>query len=202
MLSRVATSPARRWMATKAARFKDADSLRALLSMHAEHAHAMRPLDVSACWSVAGRLLHRPEQRSWLLEQLEERPVLQPMVDTMLSVLPNSTCKAKPVVVTAHGMASVQRATRWDAGDEAWEALAAAAASKVRSFGEQDVASTAWTYATIERAPPASKGLLDAVASAAPSMLHTFGAIALSTTAHAYAKAGECERERGAMRHA
>ena len=158
-------------------------SVEALLEAHRAHRSAYREGALGASWSALSKLVRRDRVGQRLLEG----PSLEPLVEHTLRTLP--TMGARYVANTAHGVAATERATRWRGSDALWNALTVRATSMARGgdFNAQDLAITAWAYATAGHASPA---LFDALALASIARVGEFKQQNLANTAWAYATAG------------
>ena len=122
--------------------------------------HEMKGQDLAAAWNRIGKLAGTShEDRLWLRRNPE---ALDPLLARTQGVL--GRFSARPLATTAHAMAKIGSKTGWRPERGVWEALAEAAAPRLRDFKPQEVSNTAWAFATANHQAPA---LFDAVAKAA-----------------------------------
>ena len=160
----------RRWLRTGSQarwipRINDLKTASEVLRAHEQHACAMQPFDISACWHRLGKLvqLRSAGQKQWLVNELRRRPaLLEPLLRTTRRGLPRFA--SRPTANTAHGLAGIVQTTGF-AGDPAiWEELASRAVTIIDEFNAQELTNTLWAYAKTGHASPA---LFDAAAVAA-----------------------------------
>ena len=165
-------------------RIGELSTARAVLLAHKEHGHKMAPIDVSACWNKLGRLARDRTEGRWLRDELRrDAALLAPLLEKTM----RQRHEARPLANAVHGIAAVEKATRFNAGKSAWDGLADACLLRLREFNPQELANTVWAYAN---AGHASAALFDAVAAeATPRRLRDFKPQALANTMWAYAAA-------------
>jgi len=154
-----------------------------VLSAHQTHGRSFRPLDLAAAWNALGKHSRKPRERQWLGREAGEG--LAALAEQTLQMMPRFPARA--VANTVHGAGSVESRVRWRAGGALWDAAAARGEQTVGEFKPQELANTAWAYATAGHAAPA---LLDALAAEAAGRVREFNPQELANTAWAYATAG------------
>jgi hypothetical protein len=150
-----------------------------VLRLYAEYGHAYNEVNMATTWSRLGRARGRP--RSLILSQdgtklhaLRER-----------TVRGGTRWKARHLANTAHALAKLQLTSgEWR---QLWDLLATASCRRIGECKPQELANTAWAFATAGHAVPA---LLDAIAAEAERRVGEFNAQNLANTAWAFATAG------------
>jgi len=153
-----------------------------VLSAHQTHGRSFRPLDLAAAWNALGKHSRKPRERQWLGREAGEG--LAALAEQTLQMMPRFPARA--VANTVHGAGSVESRVRWRAGGALWDAAAARGEQTVGEFKPQELANTAWAYATAGHAAPA---LLDALAAEAAGRVREFNPQELANTAWAFAVA-------------
>jgi len=158
---------------------KDATRARELLGLHAQHGQSFDHVNLSTCWSRLGQM--GGADRSWLRSDGGARlTALREQTRDMAKF------DAQAVSNTAHAMAKL------DLWGTAWECLwkeleGAALARSLNNFGPQELANTAWAFATAGHAAPS---LFDAIGRESAGRVCEFKSQELSNTAWAFATAG------------
>ena len=103
-----------------------------VLQAHAAYAHAMAPLDLSACWNRLAKLTAlQSRERKFL------RRSRRSLVPALLGPLVEHTARdagllwGVPLASTVHGVARVSAATGWQPPPELWCRLEAQATAEV-----------------------------------------------------------------------
>ena len=157
-----------------------------MLATHREHGASFREIDLAAAWSSLGRLLRRSAAcRRELGTRAESAALLAPLAQQTQHSLPAFPGRA--VANTAHGLASVETRTTWRADEALWVALATRGVAVVGELNPQELATTAWAYATARRRAPA---LYDAIAAEATGRVRTLNPQGIANLAWAFARAG------------
>ena len=156
-----------------------------------DHQDRMGPAEVGACWNTLGKLTrHSRDQRACLLDALRARPALDPLIKLtrreLEAMQPGSPALGRTIAVTAHGLATVAKHTRFALGAQLWDFLATRGIQEYGAFTPQGLSNTAWAFATAGHASPE---LFEAVARAAVPRLGEFKPQGLANTAWAFAVA-------------
>ena len=125
----------------------------ALLDLHRQFGHAFNHVNLATGWSKLGRM--SPAERVWLQSDDGAR-LLALREQTRIQML---SLQARGVSTTAHAMAKL--AIPKPAWGCLWTELEGAALACASDFMPQNLANTAWTFATVGHAAPA---LFDAIA--------------------------------------
>jgi len=153
---------------------------RELLELHAQYGSAFNHVNLATCWSRLGRVRAGGERR-WLLTDDDARlDALREQTRERLR-----TFGAREVSNTAHTLAKL--ALLGAAWASLWNEIERAALARRSEFGPQELASTAWAFATAGHAAPA---LFDAIAEEASGRMRELNPQDLANTAWAFAKAG------------
>ena len=166
------------------ARLRDAHSIEQLVQLHSEHGASFNRFHFGAFWGGVKRLA--PRERRWVLAN---REALRPACEQTARMLPE--LGPREVASTAHALAKARlhRGTPWEM---VWEPLPMAASAGLREMKPQELANTAWAFATVGHSEPS---LFDELAGVAGAQLDDFNSQALANTAWAYATAGHASRE-------
>ena len=92
----------------------------------------MLSTDLASCWNHLGKLVKRPAEGCALERELDLLRALQEQVRASVS---SRELNARDTSMTAHGLASVEVATRWRANETTWQAVSSRASTLV-SVGE------------------------------------------------------------------
>ena len=123
--------------------FKDVDMIQALLCTYVEHVHHLKHIHQSAPWTTSlGQLAMEAAGRSWL--QINSG-VLEQLVQHMLQSATEGVRGAQGIARTAYGAACSGRGEAFGA---LFAALPRAAEWHVGDFKAQNLANTAWAFAT------------------------------------------------------
>ena len=155
-----------------------AGSTQELLRLATTHRASLNHIHVANLWNKLGkqRDASKPSHREEM-QQLLRRTV--ELVDS---------CEARNLSNVAHGLAKCMLVGLDDNICELFTAVAEAAVRcGLGSFNPQDLANTAWAFATAGHHAPA---LLDAITAAAAPRLRDFNSQGLANMAWAFAKAG------------
>ena len=149
-----------------------------LLTLHAKHYESFNEVNLATCWSRLGRV--KGQDRTWL--QRDDGVELQALREHTESRV--HTFGAQALSTTAHAMAKLDlRGAVWQT---LWKKLEAAALERRSEFVPQNLANTAWAFATARHSAPA---LFDAIAAASAGRVGEFKPQELSNTAWAFATA-------------
>jgi len=150
-----------------------------LLNLHAQHGHAFNSVNLATCWSGLGRV--NAVDRYWLQSNDGARLVALRDQTTRQA----RSLEPRGVANTVHSLAKLAiTATAWGS---LWAELDGAALASVSDFNAQNLANTAWAFATAGRAAPA---LFDAISVEAACRVSDFNPQNLANTAWAFATAG------------
>jgi hypothetical protein len=152
---------------------KDAD-VGDLLRIVRKHGSTFCPIHCSAAWSTLGK------QRG-ACQNPHHRPDIEQLLRVTKAHIADWTCNARSFANIVHGAAK----SRVSGARGLFVAGAEAAPARLHEFNAQDIANTAWAYATARQVHPA---LLDAIAKAAEARLkRDFRPQHFSNTAWAFA---------------
>jgi len=153
---------------------------RELLELHEQYGSDFNHVNLATCWSRLGRVRAGGERR-WLLSDDGARlGALREQTQEQLR-----TFGAREVANTAHALARL--ALRGAAWASLWNEFERAALTRRSEFGPQELANTAWAFATAGHAAPA---LFEAIAEESAGCVRAFTPQALTNTAWAFATAG------------
>jgi hypothetical protein len=139
-------------------------------------------IHLSASWISLGRLARRdPTERQWLQAHTL---ALEPLVQQTIHAAECGEIHARGLANVAYGAAVSGLAKTLG---ELFTALARASECRVGEFTTQELANTAWAFATVGRSDPS---LFLALAKNAVKRVNTFNAQDLANTAWAFATAG------------
>jgi len=158
---------------------KDVTRARELLGLHEQHGQSFNYVNLATCWSRLGRM--RGADRSWLRSDYGV-PLLALREQTTDQV---RTLGARQLSNTTHAIAKLDlRGTAWGS---LWKELEGAALARRSDLSPQDLANTAWAFAT---AGSATQAPFDAIGNEAAGRVRDFNPQNLSNTAWAFATAG------------
>ena len=153
------------------AKIKQASTVEELLQLHELHSTAFNDIHISATWTKLKNLNGRLSESG-----------LKTLVRHTLQMTKKGEMGARQMANVAHAV--VKCALRGTTLNNLFDALASASVARVREFNPQELANTAWAYATAGHAAPQ---LLDALASASVARVREFNPQNLANTAWAYA---------------
>ena len=147
-----------------------------LLDLYQRHGHAFNRVNLSTFWSSLGRV--SAEVRC-------DDARLLPALEQTCHQVQLHTFEPRHVSNIAHALAKLDvQGREWT---PLWSALSAAALARIKLFNPQDLANTAWAFATAGCATPA---LFDAIAAESERRVLDFSPQGLANTAWAFATAG------------
>jgi len=152
---------------------------RELLDLHAMYGEAFNEINLATCWSRLGEV--SGSDRTWLRSDTGAQlaALREQTTDRVLML------GARELSHVAHAIAKLNlRGTAWGS---LWKGVEGAALARRREFKPQELANTAWAFATAGRATHA---LMDAVAEESAERVREFAPQALANTAWAFATAG------------
>ena len=166
---------------------KEQTNITQIVAIHRKYHPGLDDIHLATCWHRIGVMASKsPAERRWLQHNKPELDVLQKHTIAMLPLF-----DAQGISNAAYGIARTGMR-----GSPSWtdmlDAIAKAAASKVRDFNPQDFSNTVWAYATSGHAAPE---LFDAIAKAAVPKVRDFKPQDFSNTVWAYAKSGHAAPE-------
>jgi len=157
----------------------DATGARELLGLHGQHGPSFDGVNVATCWSRLGRV--GGADRSWL--RSDDGTALRALREQTTNQV--RTLGARELSNAAHAIAKLDlRGAAWGG---LWKEIEGAALARRSEFEPQNLANTAWAFATAGRATHA---LLDAVAEESTGRVRDFKPQHLANTAWAFATAG------------
>jgi len=151
----------------------------ALLALHRQHGASFDHVNMATCWSRLGRV--RSGERRWL--RAEEGVHLIALREQTRDRV--RTFGARSLANTAHALAKL--ALRGEEWTDLWEEFERAVLARRGDFNPQQLANTAWAFATAVHAAPA---LFDAIAEESSKQVGKFKAQDMANTAWAFATAG------------
>jgi len=158
---------------------KDATRARELLGLHEQHGQSFNYVNLATCWSRLGRM--RGADRSWLRSDYGV-PLLALREQTTDQV---RTLGARELSNTTHAIAKLDlRGAAWGS---LWKELEGAALARRSELKPQELANTAWAFATAGRATTA---LFDAIGRDTAGHVRELKPQELANTAWGFATAG------------
>lgn len=156
------------------AKLSAASTVDELLRLHETHGDSFDHFHLSAAWS-----------RLKALRPIKDQRRLAPLCDQSVRMLRGEDVGARAMANVAHAAAKCK--LRGPAANSLFDALATASAARANEFSSQELATTAWAYATANQTAPS---LFQALATASEARVHEFDPQALANMAWAYATAG------------
>ena len=156
------------------AKISAASAVDELLRLHETHGDSFDHFHLSAAWS-----------RLKALRPVKDQRRLSPLCDQSERMIRGGDVGARAMANVAHAAAKCK--LRGPAANSLFDALATASAARASKFSSQELATTAWAFATANQTAPA---LFEALATASLVCVHEFDPQALANMAWAYATAG------------
>eukprot|EP00746_Dinoflagellata_sp_MGD_P109548 gnl/MRDRNA2_/MRDRNA2_46926_c0_seq1.p1 gnl/MRDRNA2_/MRDRNA2_46926_c0~~gnl/MRDRNA2_/MRDRNA2_46926_c0_seq1.p1 ORF type:complete len:587 (-),score=107.87 gnl/MRDRNA2_/MRDRNA2_46926_c0_seq1:178-1938(-) len=165
--------------------FKEADRIKMVLHTYRAHQNMVNKIHLSACWTSLGHLAKRkPAERSWLRMNEE---ALKPLVQQTVRAARTGSIGPRQLANVAYGMAC---SGRGGALTTVFATFAKAAEPVAEEFNAQELANTAWAFATVGHPDMGTLKLFKALANTAVGHINDFNAQELANVAWAFAKLG------------
>jgi len=157
---------------------KDATRARELLGLYEQRGQSFNDVNLATCWSRLGRM--RGTDRSWL--RSDDGTALRALREQTTDQV--RTLGARELSNAAHAIAKLDfRGAAWGG---LWKEIEGAALARRSELNPQDLANTAWAFATAGRATTV---LFDAIGKEAAGRVRDFEPQHLANTAWAFATA-------------
>ena len=124
-------------------------SIDEVLELHAKYEQGMDDIHIATCWVTVSKLASKnSRERAWLRRNEAE---LQPLREHTLAMMRSFQARGLANVTHAVAKAGLTRGADWC---DLLDALAGTAMPRLSEFIPQDLANTAWAYATAKHSSP------------------------------------------------